>query len=380
MANVQIPNLPPVIAVNGSEQFEAVQSGVSSRVTLAQISNYVQSYWSLNDVTIAGNLTVLGTCDFHSAVSQTLFRTVTGGAGFPYLPSNSFIFQQDGVQGTVTGSILPLNLIEISDLIQNTTTNAEIDYLRIDAATNAGIKGNRVGVASFVTLGGVSGNSGHGTEIYGGTFNAWASSSDGGTPGLGTQKGTIQGVNAVARAYQNSTNLTLANGAEIDVIVEAGSSVGYKAGLLIVQLNTDAVQGTYADVGLAIANQGAGLYNGGAGWQTGISFGTAWTCWPMASSGTLIAAQPNTLTGGFNNNLTAAYGVDFSAATFSSGAFKSTGFLVDGSGTTTAHSLKLPPITAPANPASGFVLYVDTADGKLKAKASTGTVTTLASP
>lgn len=38
------------------------------------------------------------------------------------------------------------------------------------------------------------------------------------------------------------------------------------------------------------------------------------------------------------------------------------------------------PITAPATPASGFVVYCDVADGKLKAKASTGTVTTLALP
>lgn len=37
------------------------------------------------------------------------------------------------------------------------------------------------------------------------------------------------------------------------------------------------------------------------------------------------------------------------------------------------------PITAPATPASGFVLYVDQADGHLKAKKSTGAVTVLAS-
>ena len=38
------------------------------------------------------------------------------------------------------------------------------------------------------------------------------------------------------------------------------------------------------------------------------------------------------------------------------------------------------PATAPATPASGAVLYVDTADGALKVKFSTGTVVTLGTP
>lgn len=40
----------------------------------------------------------------------------------------------------------------------------------------------------------------------------------------------------------------------------------------------------------------------------------------------------------------------------------------------------LPPQTAPANPASGWVLYTDTSGGHLKAKASTGTVVDLGTP
>ena len=41
---------------------------------------------------------------------------------------------------------------------------------------------------------------------------------------------------------------------------------------------------------------------------------------------------------------------------------------------------RLIPVTAPSAPASGFTLYVDTADSKLKAISSGGTVTTLALP
>jgi len=38
MANIAIPNLPPVVALSGSEQIEVVQNGSSARATVAQVS------------------------------------------------------------------------------------------------------------------------------------------------------------------------------------------------------------------------------------------------------------------------------------------------------------------------------------------------------
>ena len=38
MSNIQIPNLPPAIALNGSEQLEIVQAGTSSRTTVAAVA------------------------------------------------------------------------------------------------------------------------------------------------------------------------------------------------------------------------------------------------------------------------------------------------------------------------------------------------------
>lgn len=43
-------------------------------------------------------------------------------------------------------------------------------------------------------------------------------------------------------------------------------------------------------------------------------------------------------------------------------------------------AINLDPITEPNNPSTGFVIYCDSADGALKAKASTGTITVLANP
>ena len=41
-SNVQIPNLPLAIALNGTEQIEIVQAGVSSRTTTQAIANLAQ--------------------------------------------------------------------------------------------------------------------------------------------------------------------------------------------------------------------------------------------------------------------------------------------------------------------------------------------------
>lgn len=40
MSSIQIPNLPAAIALSGTEQLEAVQAGVSRRITVGQVVNF----------------------------------------------------------------------------------------------------------------------------------------------------------------------------------------------------------------------------------------------------------------------------------------------------------------------------------------------------
>ena len=42
MANTTIPQLPVVVSIDGTEQLEAVQAGVSRRVTISQIASFPQ--------------------------------------------------------------------------------------------------------------------------------------------------------------------------------------------------------------------------------------------------------------------------------------------------------------------------------------------------
>ena len=60
MSNIQIPNLPAGIALSGSEQLEAVQSGTSVKITTSQIATYAQSVYpapGVSSITVNSPLT-----------------------------------------------------------------------------------------------------------------------------------------------------------------------------------------------------------------------------------------------------------------------------------------------------------------------------------
>lgn len=52
MANIAIPNLPPVIALSGNELIEVVQSGTSSRATIGMIVMALAQYITNNGIAI----------------------------------------------------------------------------------------------------------------------------------------------------------------------------------------------------------------------------------------------------------------------------------------------------------------------------------------
>jgi hypothetical protein len=52
MANIQIPNLPVAVSLNGTELFEAVQSGQSVRLSAQQLADFVESDVFGNVITV----------------------------------------------------------------------------------------------------------------------------------------------------------------------------------------------------------------------------------------------------------------------------------------------------------------------------------------
>jgi hypothetical protein len=87
MASIQIPNLPAVTSLSGSEQMEAVQGGVSSRVTINQISAFAGSQYGLTPI-----------------ASGNILGNISGVSAIPV--GNTLTAYMDNAFGTTQGSIV----------------------------------------------------------------------------------------------------------------------------------------------------------------------------------------------------------------------------------------------------------------------------------
>lgn len=87
MTNViQIPQLPAVTSLNGSEALEAVQAGVSVQVSVQQIANYAQSQPPVAFAALPSPVGVGGLRRFINNCSTTAFHAVADGAGANWVP------------------------------------------------------------------------------------------------------------------------------------------------------------------------------------------------------------------------------------------------------------------------------------------------------
>lgn len=97
---IQIPNLPPVIALNGTEQFETVQAGVSSRVTLDQIGLYISNTFGGG----GGGALIVGTSVVLSGTSSRILYDNAGVLGEYAITGTGNVMM--GTNPTITGTIL----------------------------------------------------------------------------------------------------------------------------------------------------------------------------------------------------------------------------------------------------------------------------------
>jgi len=122
MSNVQIPNLPAGIALNGSELLEAVQAGTSVHISTSQIAAYASATFvtpSIGSVTanapvtaatvnkaVTIGLSVNGVSNTYLAqmANQTLKANISGGSANPSdVTATAFL---DSVFGSTTGNII----------------------------------------------------------------------------------------------------------------------------------------------------------------------------------------------------------------------------------------------------------------------------------
>jgi hypothetical protein len=121
MSNIQIPNLPVIISLNGSEQLEAVQSGTSGRLTTDQIASYTASQYPAPGVSAiattspitGGVITTTGTIGLEPAgVTNTYLAAMAGGTvkanitGSPTSPTDATVTAVLDTIGSTQGQML----------------------------------------------------------------------------------------------------------------------------------------------------------------------------------------------------------------------------------------------------------------------------------
>ena len=207
----------------------------------------------------------------------------------------------------------------------------------IGHTVSAGARGGRTAFGAFLNIGGTitADSSGAGSFYTAGAAFSQSSASAGGIAGVGNARGNLFGFNASARLLSGAgLYWSSVVGGEVNVGIPTGTQAEYKVGWQIVQWGDDTVRGSQnIDSGLVFTAQPSAAV---IGWDRVITIGHPFGHWPAASTATLIGTATSYAGG---PSYAAAWGIDFSAVTFSSGFLKSAGFQVDGNGNTTAASL-----------------------------------------
>ena len=277
------------------------------------------------------NNPIAGTFLQVSTITNGSFSTRALGSG-AWLPG-FFVFS-DALSGVQTGGPNALGVISTtSDNMQASGAGLSGFEVLLNCGGSA-MTGSRIGINNTVNLSGApnsrsAGGNGYFAAIYNyGNFGGNLGGVNGAPFGQGWG-GVISGVlTSTASWWSNICGL------EVDFGNQGASSTPYVQGMKLVSQNGTNQTFQASDYFLGMCGNATGTLFG-----AGISFGSPDGFWAWGTGSTLITAGilPNGSLPGYPGPLRVAnLGVDFSAVTFSSGAFKSTGFLVDGSGNLTA--------------------------------------------
>jgi hypothetical protein len=203
----------------------------------------------------------------------------------------------------------------------------------------AGLIGTAYGINVAMTFTGPSGNTG-GSNYVGLSSTMTTGSNDNGTSG--TPASNLFATNFTCRIGSGATFWKGCVGEEIDMAVEGTGSAQFLNGLQIVLLNTNTVVPSVQADAIVVSEQGSAT----AQFTTGLDFSGYNGYLAIQPTGTLIGCNPHSGTGNCNrwastyvgteNQVT--NGIDFSLLAFTGSAFKSPGFIVNGSGSITTGS------------------------------------------
>ena len=379
MSNVQIPNLPAAIALNGNEQMEAVQAGTSVRITTAQVAQYTSVAYPTT-LSFTSPLSISG-----SIVSLTTVPVSLGGTNLTSYTIGDLLYADSA------SSLARLADISTGNVLLSGGVGAAPAYGKVGLTTHVSgtlpVGNGGTGQSSNLTQYGV---------VYGSTTAAMA------TTAAGTNGQLLIGNTGAAPSWSSATTvavtsltfgttgltpgspttgdvtvagtLVAANGGTGISSYTQGDIVYASASTTISKLAKDTNSTRYlsntgvdnnpawAQVSLTTGVSGTlPVANGGTGQasnltQYGVVYGSTTTA--MATTGTGTTGQVLTATTSAAPAWAAQTGgVTWSAISGNTNAVAGTGYMVD----TTSAAVTL---TLPASPAVGDYIAVCDAASK----------------
>jgi hypothetical protein len=345
-------NNPIVLSYKVGPSSGAVSSiGFNSYVNAPGVGgsriNAAKNGWAIqHDVRTAADAALLfGVTSSAGVTTVPITFTVDGGitvannqalgAGGNFTTPFNFSTNLSGTKTTGNLGLMRLNVI--TDTMSAAVGGGMAEFsLEYHGGGGASI-GNRLGLNIDFNYAGGTGNKAAGAgNMHAGQWTyARASGNVGGTAGVGNGWGALWGGISSATLQSGATFWDSVCAHEFNMGVMSGASAARVQGIKIIIQNNDQVL-TMADymVGLAQARNTNQLA------PTGLSFGSDDGYWPIRSDGRLISTiATNAMLAG-PLPYTCAFGIDFSAVTFSTAFLKSTGFMVDGAGVVTAASVQ----------------------------------------
>ena len=250
--------------------------------------------------------------------------------------------------GTVTGSCsqtgpgndtwCDLNRIAVTEQI-NSINGRSIPALNIVHNFGGGATSGQFNGLVVLTQQTGAVSSANNPGMVGASFIVNANGSMGGA--VGSESGNVWGINTNAVLAASATNFKAIIGNETDLaIVSPGGALNLD-GIEFVLTSSHTAAASQENSGMVVVAGGKTTSNGGTipGLTIGYAFGGNSGYNPMDASGTLIGVFCHTNNCASFPPGTVAHGIDISAYSFSADAFKSPGFVVDGSGKVTANSI-----------------------------------------
>jgi hypothetical protein len=332
----------------GSASGAVASIGFNSYVNTAGVGgsriNAAKNGWAIqHDVRTAADTSLLfGVTSSAGVTTVPITFTVDGGitvannqalgAGANFVTPFNFSTNLSGTKSSGNLGLMRLNVI--TDTMSAAVGGGMAEFsLEYHGGGGASI-GNRLGLnIDFNYAGGTGNKAAVAGNMFAGQWTyARASGNVGGTSGSGNSWGSLWGGISSATLQSGATFWDACIAHEFNMGISAGASAARLQGVKIALQNNDQVLQMQTDYMLGMGQ----ARNTNQQMPTGISFGSDDGYWPIRSDGRLISTvASNPLLAG-PLPYACAFGIDFSAVTFSTAFLKSTGFTVDGSGNVAA--------------------------------------------